>query len=598
MINKIKTYKPKSFVTSMFFSLVVVTTLTTLANTFIGIVDGVCVQRYFGSVGTASISLANPVVQICYGIASLIGIGTQVVITKALASGKNDKAKAVFNFSLITSLVLGFALCIVGILSSRAIAIVLGARKANTEIFDACSDYLMGYSMGLPFLFLSEMLVPLVYLDNDKKNATLSIVATFIVNAGLDILLPRYLTSTSSIAIAQASGNLAATLILLIHFFRKNTIFKVSLKHLSFNYAKPVFISGAPTGIKNLVITTRVFVLNFLYIAIAGPNSSIVLAARGVQTTFSNLFSCGIAGLVSTVITLGAMFYNEEDESSLDELIKLIIKFSIIVGGVLTLTYFFSAEVLVRSYGVSEEPIINETVYAMRCSCLTIIFSAFNTAMLAFFQGTKRQLWAYFSTFMQSLVLQVVFVSILGFTFGTKGMWIGNALGYIVYTFIHIIIATIRSKKFPTTARDFFFLPKDFGYKKDKNIEFKITSIVDTFNIAEKVNNLAVNWNVSLKRRYCVASSAEELATYAVVSGFARSKGKHQINIRVMYKEKDDTILIRVRDDCPELDLKKLSEQYNSKDPAKNIALKLIVDFCKDINYNRVLKTNNLIIKF
>ena len=76
--------------------------------------------------------------------------------------------------------------------------------------------------------------------------------------------------------------------------------------------------------------------------------------------------------------------------------------------------------------------------------------------------------------------------------------------------------------------------------------------------------------------------------------GFADGK-PHSIEVRVL--RKPDFWIIRLSDNCKLFDVKKYLEQYSSEDPAKNIGLKMIMGFAKDVTYFSALNLNNLTLK-
>lgn len=86
----------------------------------------------------------------------------------------------------------------------------------------------------------------------------------------------------------------------------------------------------------------------------------------------------------------------------------------------------------------------------------------------------------------------------------------------------------------------------------------------------------------------------EELAGNIIEHGFKDGKN-HCIDLRII--KKDDSYIVRMRDNCILFDPKKQLELFSNEDLTRHIGLRMAFAMANDIQYTSVLKLNNLIIK-
>jgi len=91
-----------------------------------------------------------------------------------------------------------------------------------------------------------------------------------------------------------------------------------------------------------------------------------------------------------------------------------------------------------------------------------------------------------------------------------------------------------------------------------------------------------------------LAHCVEETAVNIICSGFTDGK-PHRIDLRVVAK--NGSFIIRVRDDCPELDPEKQLRQHDPSQLADDLSVRMLYAMAKDVQYTYALNFNNTLIK-
>ena len=617
-------------VRQLFFNVIFIVTLSNLIGAITSFTDGICASRLVNDAASAALAVVAPLLMFVTIIVNIIQIGAQILTSKKLAQGDIKGAKKVFSTTILMCAISGIVIMLVVIpmCTFGNVLTLLGADSASLKY---AIWYVIGFFIGIPFYIAYQVLFPIANLVNGKKLGTISIIAVLLINVIGDVmsgLLFRYGPNAANLefgkwailgmAVATSFSFVIGVVIISFVFINKKSSLKFSFKDFNPGFIKEITLIGLPAGAKVVFIFLRTTIVNVLFKnAQAMSNlpqfdSRVLFTALSAQSHITPFVESITGGLIATSLSLSSIFYAEEDEDSLDELLKLVIKSTFFVILILSVIYALCAGPLVKLYGVGntteEDPelaklMINQSKIALIADAVTIPFVALNASFLAFFQGTRRTKYAYIVTCTQSLILPLTTLPIFITCFSFEGtVWWGIASGFIIYTFLHLLYALIYSlvhhNKFKINARTFFFLPNSFGYTEDQRLKVQIKDIVDVVNLPEKVLDFCKRQNIDSKRTNALAACSEELARSIVFSGFTRDRKKnHLCELCISYKPSKGDIILRLRDDCSLYNIEERANHIMVKgDPAANAALKVTYRNAKQVKYSNLLKTNNLIV--
>lgn len=630
--QKIKTDLDNSkIVRQLFFNVIFIVTLSDLVSAITSFTDGICASRLINDAASAALAVVSPLLTFTNVIVNIIQIGAQILISKKLAQGNIDDAKKAFSTTIMMCVISGLVLAavIIPMCYWGNILWILGADSAS---FKYAVWYVIGFFIGIPFFIAYTVLFPIANLVNGKKLSAVSVGVVLSVNVVGDIVsgvLFKYGPNADvvengqwailGIALATIFSFIVGTIILSFVFTNKKSCLKFSLKSLSIKTGGEIALIGLPAGTKIIFIFLRTTIINILFTnayAWTGMviyDSRVLFTALSAQSHITPFVESITGGLIAASLSLSSIFYAEEDEDSLDELLKLVIKSTFFVVLGLSIIYALCAGPLVQLYGVGttteEDPalaqlMVEQSKIALVCDAATIPFVALGASFLAFFQGTKQTKYAYIVTCLQSLILPLLSLTVFVFCFNFNGsVWIGIAVGFILHTFIHFLYAFIYSlvhkNKFRINTRTFFFLPKSFGYTEDQRLKIQIKDINDVNKVSDKVISFCKKHKIDQGRMNNIASCSEELARSIVLSGFTRDRKKnHLCELCISYKkDKNQDIILRLRDDCALYNIEERANHvYVKGDAAANAALKVTYKHAKLVKYSNLLKTNNLVV--
>ena len=118
---------------------------------------------------------------------------------------------------------------------------------------------------------------------------------------------------------------------------------------------------------------------------------------------------------------------------------------------------------------------------------------------------------------------------------------------------------------------------------------------------------MAVLYRLRRKRRRAAAFMAavllmdlaalflEEMAGNVVVHGFEKDDKQHSVDVRVVCRQ--DSLLLRIKDDCVPFDPSERQSLVDPEDITKNIGIRMVYSMAKDISYQNILGMNVLTVQ-
>ncbi|MEO0617785.1 MAG: MATE family efflux transporter [Pseudomonadota bacterium] len=144
---------------------------------------------FLGQIGTtelAAISFTFPVVFTFTTLAIGLGAGASSVVSRAIGEGDRSTVRRLATDAMILAVMIVILVCIIGYMTIEPLFVVLGAEGAVLENIIA---YMRVWYLGVPFLVVPMVANNLIRATGDSLIPSLIMIASAIVNVGLDPVL-------------------------------------------------------------------------------------------------------------------------------------------------------------------------------------------------------------------------------------------------------------------------------------------------------------------------------------------------------------------------------------------------------------------------
>ena len=584
------TNKPQAdLIPSMFVSTAIAMIFTQLAGYGAVLIDGIITSRALGSLAYSAISLLGPFTGVVLLISNAFSVGAQVVSSQAVGRGEKDKANAAFTVSVIGIAVMSVVLVIACMLWPSELFRFCGITEtSHPEIYAHMGDYLKGYMPGIPFMMLIQIMGPVIVVDLGKALFTSSAFLFF----GADItgdLLNAYVFHGGNygMGLATSISYMMQFMMLVTHFMRKNSYFRMSLKGFEASQIAEMTKAASPTFVLKLATALRDLVINRINIYVAF--SAAAIAARGIQTDTNTVLFCFAMGMGKTLLTMSAIFYGSEDRRGMTSLLSCAAKMAVIVSGTISVITFICAEWLAQCF-TSEPEVIEYAAFSMRCMAIALVPDNITVLFQHYLQGINERKMVNIINFASRFFIPVGTAAVLGYYFGSKGIMASMAASEI------ILLVFIAGLVFVHTGsiRNFTLLPGTFGGTDSDNIYASITTMQDVERESLLAEKFCFEHGLSEGRAKLMSMFVEEMAGNILSHG--KPKLWHKLRADYRLSLNGGKVCMTLRDCCGRFDPSAFYEAHKDDSPESLMGLKIVIRLADDVRYFSAFNSNNIMV--
>ena len=585
--------------------------VSAMAVTLCLLIDSIMIGRFLGVDAMAAYSLTSPVLLAFAAFGSLLSTGIQVVCSKAMGTGDEQKINRCFSLSIIVAVIFSLIGVAVILIFSGQLTSLLGAEE-GTEVYRLTKRYLIGFVIGAPAFVGAQILVPFLQMSGQRVRLVTAVLTMTVVDIIADLLnVFVFKWDTLGMGLASTVSYFVAVGIGVVYFFQKKCVYKFTKKDLGNGLFKEMAMGGIPTVVNQISLVLLVFIINRTMLRVG---EAAAVAAYSVVSTVANLGYCLGNGISEVSLMLTGIFYIEEDEKNLKEIVKQQTWFAVVIDAVVMVLFLIFAGLLAKLFvfpGDTPEEILRaeQTVsYAtvgLRMFAICLIPSSINAAFKKYYQAIGQIRFSEILSVVQNLAFPALVVLSLGNIFhanwganaGTIGVWLSYVIGEtLTLLFIAIYVKKKSGHKF-CSLDSFACLPAGFGAAKGESLEIVITKPEDVGAAAVAATEFCKNKGENAKKTMYTSLCIEEMANNILKYGFRDGKN-NRIDIRLVRKENDDLIL-RIRDNCEGFDPVNYYEMAkpDMDDPARHIGIRMVFKMVKDVKYVNSLGLNNLTVR-
>ena len=227
--------------------------LGNLFQQFYNMVDTIIVGKYVGQDALAAVGASYALTTVFVMIAIGGGTGASVIISQFLGAKENSKMKTAISTAMITFLVTSVVLGIFGIAANRHI---LSALRTPDNIMPDATLYLKIYFIGLPFLFMYNILASVFNALGDSKTSLYFLIFSSLLNIVLDLYAVRVLNmGVAGVAIATVIAQGIAAILSFLVLMKKLKAYEGKGNYFDKEILKKMIIVAIPSIIQQSIVS-------------------------------------------------------------------------------------------------------------------------------------------------------------------------------------------------------------------------------------------------------------------------------------------------------------------------------------------------------
>jgi len=576
----------------LFKDTLIIFLLSLFVSTIGYVIDGILTGEFLGTEAIAAFGLTMPYQKFVTIFPSVVVLGMQVLCSKFLGRGELHTANGIFSLAVIVTLIAAVLMMCATLLFTTQIADILDAKEKLGIIRPLTIDFLQAYSFGLPAITAVTIFTPIMQLDNDRQQAVISAVVLALCDIAGDLINVFVLDGGLwGMGIATTISYWIAAGVLLLHFLKANSNFKFLPEFVSLKHFRQMILIGLPVILGRGTAVLRLEFFTRMSVALA---SGVGVAAYAAIENFSGLLEIIPKAFGSSTQMIGGILIGEQDKNSILRLMKLALKYSLIISLIITATVFWGAPIIADLYTHDDATDFQMTLEGFQLAIAFLPLCAVGIIFTYYYQACGRFKLVSNLTVAGNIGFIVPIALLLTPHFGINGLWLSFPLSYVAFLLVIFFITCRHCGRITFRLEDYLLLPKDFDVSKDKQLNITVTNKAEVLGLSERTQTFCEAQGIDGRRSMFAGICIEEMAGNIVDYGFDDGE-KHFVDVRVIVK--GEQVIIRIRDDCRQFDPKKWAKIHNPEDAASHIGIRLCRKISTEFNYVNVLKLNNLIIK-
>ena len=386
----------------------------------------------------AAVSLTNPIFILMMAFANMFGMGGSAVLSMALGSKDERRAKNASSFVTYASLIVGVVFALILIIFMDPILALFGA---NAETYEFARGYTFHIAYGAPFIIWSAAASFIVRAEGASREAMIGSMIGTIANIVLDPIFISVLgQGTAGAAIATTIGNVLASAYYLWYFLRKSSALSISWKYFTVRSGilTKICSAGLPTAIFSALMSVSTIVLNQLLVVYGNDP----VAAIGIVFKANMFITFLQMGLANGVQPLLGYNYGAGNVERFREVESYTKKCCLAAGVIATVLYFVFREPIIGLF-ISDSDVIAYGVrmliaYMLSGPVIGILFVNMNCM-----QSVGHAFPATVLSVLRQGILLIPLLYLLRALFGLNGVILGQS----VTDYIAVILSVFLWRK-------------------------------------------------------------------------------------------------------------------------------------------------------
>ena len=580
-----------NLISKLFFSLLPVQILIFAMGYINTIVDGVMAGQFIDSATVGVIGLYYAMINVISALGAILLGGTTVVCGRYLGRGDIEKTNGIFSLNLSVTFAIAALLTIVSFLFPGPLADMLGASE---DLKKDLMIYIMGYAVGIIPQMMAQQIASFLQMERQDKRGYFGIGCMVVTNVILDALFVAVLRKgVGGLVIATSISNWVYFLILAPYYLTSKSQLKFNIKNITWRSLPEIVKIGLPGALLVFCIAIRSIILNRLLLHYSGNDG---LSAISAYNMILGVFIAFSVASGSVVRMLTSVFVGEEDKLSIKRVMKTALTKGMAVAVAITVAAVLASPFLVLLFfpdRTSEVYHLTYQLFVIYALCIPLI--QFIEVASNYLQAKGHSVYVNVVSLMDGLISVVVPAAILAPVMGALGVWLSNPIGMVITSLTILVCVVLYWKRWPRTVDEWMLFSPDFGVSEENCLDIPIRDVNDVSNTSSLVQEFCDAHDMAARPSYYAALCLEEMAGNVIKHGFTSDKKGHYLNARAVYL--DDTVLLRLKDDCPTFDPLQMKSFATAAKDFESIGLKMVYELADEVSYQNLLGLNVLTVR-
>lgn len=414
-------------------------TLALLAKAVYNIVDTAYIGMLNSDVALAAVGVTLPLLLIMVSVENIFAAGAAVLAGRQLGANDKEGANRTVTTVVGISMLIGGALCVLGILFMEPLLRVFGASEA---VLPQAKDYAFWMFIAALFNLPAQSLNCAARAESSVKISSIAVITGALLNVALD---PVFMFSWG-LDMGVEGASLATTVsqfvtfgILLWFYLGGHSIIKVTPRYFkpSGSLVWGVISIGIPTAVIQICLAVATSLTNIA--AKPLPDADLIIAAYGVVQRLILIGCYVVMGFMQGYQPVASYAFGAKNEERFHQSARFALRGALLLTMVVAVIYIVLAQPLILLFNRNPQVVefgkwllISQVALYPAfglCYMMTITFQTIGSSKMGLFLSLIRQ-----------GVFYVPFILILPRVFGVSGIYFSQPAADALTIFICVLL--------------------------------------------------------------------------------------------------------------------------------------------------------------
>ena len=430
-------------------SILIAAVIVEAVSFLVSLTDSIIAGSIIGSDAFAAIGLMTPFFSIATFFAAVINSGTVLYYSDETGAFHKQRANEYFSQGVVMAVATGLIFTVLLLLLKK---VIIGVLDVPEEMYQYLTDYYDIIAFYFLFVPISCVLDNIVVADGGERLSAVSNVIQIVGNVILSLFLSRSM-GVKGIAAATVTCKLIFVIIICFWFLNKKCNLRF-VRGMHFKDCVRMCRRGVVRALTFAMSAVMTFILNAYVLMYFDEDILSVLIVAEKIIDLSTLF----LGLAMALQPMIGTLKGERNTKAEKMLLRRASNDMMLAGVAISLVLVQNAKRVVWVFGIREELLVKEAVFAVYITSATLIFTALLVFFFIYFFLEGRNKLSLFTCFFKDFATPLglaVFLTVLLKT--PEALWYGISGAAVLSLILCMIVILIRYGKdrFP------FLLSKD-----------------------------------------------------------------------------------------------------------------------------------------
>ena len=378
-------------------------------------------QLSYQAIAAITVTLPFFVMVISVGVGS--GVGANALASRRFGERNVEATNQVAGQVFPLAGFFGVVFVLVGVFFARPIASLFGARP---DILDMTADYLIFFSIGIPFMLFRLMTRNVFQASGDAVKPMIFTIVGAIVNVALDPFFifgwgPFPEMGVGGAGLATSISGALGAMLSFYYLVGRKSVYRLQLHHLKPNFA--IIAQIYKVGLPSLLMELTESIVFILFLRIISGFESVALAALGIAIRISDIAFMPIIGTGHGLLPIVGFCFGARLWQRLWAAVRLASLALTVMLGVATVFLEIFAPQTIAIFNDDPE-LLAVAVPGMRIFLSTLILIGPAIMFITAFQGLSKGWTAIFLSLARQLLFFIPALLILPDFMGLNGVWL------------------------------------------------------------------------------------------------------------------------------------------------------------------------------